>query len=165
MTWPVHPNQIDKHTLLTIRIRSRFEIIAVLTIFKYIGKLLLSIDWADCGKSKRVVFNFSKPPLGTFCDETGVENITVPTFKCSLTIGVSSSDVVVVFTFSTLFNGVRDFRFFGVLLPMSIMSISCVRPVLAVELSVPSSLGLVSVRLRFLSLKIRMPLNLCLFHK
>lgn len=116
---------------------------------------LLRATSAEVGNTKRVFFNFNKLPRWGFCDETGVENITLATFKFSL-CGASSSDKDR--TFSTPFNGDLALRFFGVLLPMSMISISCVKPVLADERSwnEPSSMRLIRPRFRLAPLQKQM---------
>lgn len=108
------------------------------------------------GNWNRVVFSFNIVLRGAFSDDTGVENNTWALFG-SLA-GASSSDRDLQFQqtrnhhklnrktrfkdagygvkcytnliFKTPLSGDLDFLRFGVLLPMSIMSISCVRPVL-----------------------------------
>lgn len=130
--------------------------------------LFLWCDFSSLdGNWNRVLFNTEA--RGTFCDDTGVENITWATFKCSFVGMGSSSDndlhisnrsiwsnngLVIRFQdwtkcdavyliLRTPFNGdfnlafVGHFRF-GVLLPMSIISISCVRPVLRLHASSPT---------------------------
>lgn len=118
----------------------------------------------DDGKIKRVFcFIFIIPPLVTFWEDTGVEKITPATFKCRLP-GTSSSNIEAGYLklkrknyqknslgyelsthFNTLFNGDFIFGFFGVLLPISIISISWVKPVLEFswyDVSSPNSLRL-----------------------
>lgn len=59
--------------------------------------------------------------------------------------------------FRTPLSGDLDLRFFGVLLPISIKSISCVKPVLAVDLSwkEPSPSRLKMLRFRLIPLQKR----------
>lgn len=132
--------------------------------------LFLWCDFSSLdGNWNRVLFNTDA--RGTFCDDTGVENITWATFKCSFVMMGSSSDndlhiskriaietfgnwlvfpfqdyhgwlqciaayLILRTPFSGDFNLAFNWHFrFGVLLPMSIISISCVRPVLRLHAS------------------------------
>lgn len=116
--------------------------------------LLFRVLSALVGSWNRVFFNFKTEFLGVFSDETGVENMTCAPLACSLA-GASSSDSDLPIIKSTYLAGEKstskfevqielinylilrtplrgdfDFFRFGVLLPMSIISISCVKPVL-----------------------------------